>query len=328
MALTTIILHKIQENDMKRAIVLLNMGGPNNLDEVEVFLNNMFNDKRIIGAPKPIRMIIAKLITWQRKKEAKSNYEALGSKSPLIGYTQKLIDKLEQNVDATVHMVMRYTPPFASETVKKLKDVDEIYAIPLYPHYSSTTTLSSMEDFYESVKKMGCKAKVITLEQYYKHPDYLNASIERIKEALGEDNPQDFELIFSAHGLPQKIIDKGDKYQRHIKYNLFHARRALLKEGINFHNTHLAYQSRLGPLEWIKPYLDDKLKSLKKKKVIIYPIAFTIDNSETEFELDVEYREIAQELGFEEYRVAKAPNDHPAFVECITNLYESMKQSA
>ncbi|HHD79905.1 MAG TPA: ferrochelatase, partial [Epsilonproteobacteria bacterium] len=87
-------------------------------------------------------------------------------------------------------------------------------------------------------------------------------------------------------------------------------------------------QSRLGPLEWIKPYLDDKLKSLKKKKVIIYPMAFTIDNSETEFELDVEYREIAQELGFEEYRVAKAPNDHPAFVECITNLYESMKKSA
>jgi ferrochelatase len=101
----------------------------------------------------------------------------------------------------------------------------------------------------------------------------------------------------------------------------------LLEAGIKFHKTHLAYQSRLGPLEWIRPYLEDKLKSLKKKKVIIYPIAFTIDNSETEFELDVEYREIADEVGFEEYRVAKAPNDHPSFVKCITNIYESMKAS-
>ena len=312
---------------MKRAVVLLNMGGPNNIDEVEVFLNNMFNDKRIISAPKPIRMMIAKLITWQRKKEAKSNYEALGGKSPLVGYTKKLIEKLERNIDATIHMVMRYTPPFASQTVEKLKDVDEIYAIPLYPHYSSTTTLSSIEDFDENVKKLGIKAKVITLEHYYKHPDYLKAIVERIKETLANDDQDEFELVFSAHGLPQKIIDKGDDYQRHIKYNVFHARKALQQAGINFHKTHLAYQSRLGPLEWIRPYLDDKLKSLKKKKVILYPIAFTIDNSETEFELDVEYREIAEEIGFEEYRVAKAPNDHPAFVACISDIYESMKAS-
>jgi len=144
---------------MKRAVVLLNMGGPNNLDEVEVFLNNMFNDKRIISAPKPIRMIIAKLITWQRKKEAKSNYEALGGKSPLVGYTKKLISKLERHIDANVHMVMRYTPPFASNTVEELKNVDEIYAIPLYPHYSSTTTLSSIEDFNENIKKQVSKQK-------------------------------------------------------------------------------------------------------------------------------------------------------------------------
>lgn len=310
---------------MKRAVVLLNMGGPNNLEEVEVFLNNMFNDKRIISAPKPIRMIIAKLITWQRKKEAKSNYEALGGRSPLVGYTKRLISKLERHIDASVHMVMRYTPPFASNTVEKLKDVDEIYAIPLYPHYSSTTTLSSIEDFDENIKKAGIKAKVITLEHYYKHPDYLAAIVERIKETIGDDDPEDFELVFSAHGLPQRVIDKGDNYQRHIKYNVFYARKALVEAGVNFHNTHLAYQSRLGPLEWIRPYLEDKLKKLKKKKVIIYPIAFTIDNSETEFELDVEYREIAEEIGFEEYRVSKAPNDHPSFVKCITNIYESMK---
>ena len=312
---------------MKRAVVLLNMGGPNNLDEVEVFLNNMFNDKRIISAPKPIRMLIAKLITWTRKKEAKSSYAALGGKSPLVGYTKQLISKLEEGIDATVHMAMRYTPPYSSDTLQGLKNVDEIYAIPLYPHYSSTTTLSSMEDFEENIKKQGIDAKVRTLDSYYKHPYYIAATVERIRETLGKDNPDEFELVFSAHGLPQKIIDKGDKYQRHIKYNVYHARKALLEAGIHFHKTHLAYQSRLGPLEWIRPYLDDKLKSLKKKKVIVYPIAFTIDNSETEFELDVEYREIAEEIGFEEYRVAKAPNDHPLFVKCIANIYENLKVS-
>lgn len=312
---------------MKRAILLMNMGGPNNLDEVEVFLSNMFNDKRIIGAPKLIRKLIAKLIIWKRIDEAKSNYATLGGKSPIVEYTHKLILKLELSLDATVHMVMRYTPPYANDTLKNLQDVDEIYAIPLYPHCSSTTTLSSMDDMEAGIKQYGLKAKVITLKHYYKQPDYIAAMIERIKETLGSNDPSEYELVFSAHGLPQKIIDKGDDYQRHIKYNVFHARKTLQREGIHFHKTHLAYQSRLGPLEWIRPYLEDKLKSLKKKKVIIYPIAFTIDNSETEFELDVEYREIAQQLGFEEYRVAKAPNDHPAFVKCIASLYEEMKHN-
>lgn len=313
---------------MKRAILLMNMGGPNNLDEVEVFLNNMFNDKRIIGAPKPIRMLIAKLITWRRKEEAKRNYATLGGRSPLVGYTQQLISKLEAGIDATVHMVMRYTPPYSMDALQHLKDVDEIYAIPLYPHYSSTTTLSSIEDLQKSIQEQGITARIKTLEHYYRHPDYVKATVERIKERLGEDDPEEFELIFSAHGLPQHIINKGDLYQRHIRYNVYHARKALAAAGIRFHNTHLAYQSRLGPMEWIRPYLEDKLKSLKKKKVILYPIAFTIDNSETEFELDIEYRQIAEEIGFEEYRVAKAPNDHPAFVACISNIYESMKVSA
>lgn len=131
---------------------------------------------------------------------------------------------------------------------------------------------------------------------------------------------------FPAHGLPKKVIEKGDSYQRHIKYTLFYARKALMLKGVNFHKTHLAYQSRLGPMEWIRPYLEDKLKSLTKKKVIIFPIAFTVDNSETEFELDIEYKEIADELGFKEYKVAKAPNDHPMFVEALANIYQSMKK--
>jgi len=313
---------------MKRAILLMNMGGPNNLDEVEVFLTNMFNDKRIIGAPKLIRSMIAKLITYKRKDEAKENYAHLGGKSPLVDYTKELIEKLQENIkDASVHMVMRYTPPFAMDVLEDLKDVDEFYAIPLYPHFSETTTLSSYDDFYSSLDALRIKARVKTIDAYYKDSYYNNSIVSRIKEALGDENPEDFELIFSAHGLPQRVIDKGDEYQKHIRQNVYQARKLLMQEGIDFHKTHLAYQSRLGPLEWIRPYLDDKLKSLKKKKVIIFPIAFTLDNSETEFELEIEYREVAEELGFLEYRVAKAPNAHPDFVKCITNIYEDMKVS-
>ncbi len=313
---------------MKRAILLMNMGGPNNLDEVEVFLTNMFNDKQIIGAPKPIRAMIAKLIVWRRKEEAKANYSHLGGKSPLVGYTQELIESLKSNVkDASIHMVMRYTPPFAAEVLQNLRDVDEFYAIPMYPHYSSTTTLSSYDDLYETFDKLRIKARVKTIDDYYNDHYYVNSIVERIKESLDGQDPSEFELIFSAHGLPKKIIEKGDSYQKHIRRNVYHARKALMMAGVEFHNTHLAYQSRLGPLEWIRPYLEDKLKSLKKKKVIIFPIAFTVDNSETEFELEIEYREKAEAMGFVDYRVAKAPNSHPEFVKCLSNMYENMKAS-
>lgn len=310
---------------MKRAILLLNMGGPNNLDEVEVFLNNMFNDKRIISAPQPIRGMIAKLITWRRKEEAKANYAHLGGKSPIISYTQELIKALDKEVDASVHMVMRYTPPFASDVVAQLKDYDEIYALPLYPHYSSTTTLSSLEDLETSMKKLGLTAKLKTIESYYKNKHYNYAIVERILEALDGEDASEFELVFSAHGLPQKIIDKGDLYQKHIRANVYFARKTLLEAGVGFNKTHLAYQSRLGPMQWIRPYLDEKLKTLTKKKVIVFPIAFTVDNSETEFELEIEYKEIAEEFGIKDYRVAKAPNAHPEFIQALTQIYEEMR---
>ena len=310
---------------MQKSVLLLNMGGPNNLDEVKVFLTNMFNDKNIIAAPKPIRKMIAWLITTTRLKEAKSNYAQLGGKSPILGHTEKLVEALESKIDANVDYVMRYTPPFSKEVLEKVKDSDEIYAIPLYPHYSRTTTLSSFEELFQEAKKLGIDHKIKTVDAYYKEPAYIASIIERIKETLGDADPSEYELVFSAHGLPQKIIDQGDQYQRHIRYTLFYARKELMKQQINFHKTHLAYQSRLGPMEWIRPYLEDKLKSLEKKKVILFPIAFTVDNSETEFELDIEYKEIADELEFEEYQVAKAPNNHPMFVEALKNIYERME---
>ena len=138
-----------------------------------------------------------------------------------------------------------------------------------------------------------------------------------------DENSEEYELIFSAHGLTQRTIDKGDPYQNHILQNVECAKKELKKQGIKFKNILVAYQSRLGPVEWIKPYMDVTLKQMGGKKVLIYPISFTVDNSETEFELVVEYKEIADEVGILDYKVAKAPNHNHFFIETIKELYKN-----
>ncbi|MCH9813855.1 MAG: ferrochelatase [Epsilonproteobacteria bacterium] len=305
---------------MKKAIVLLNMGGPNNLAEVKLFLDNMFNDKRIITAPKPIRKIISWAIVKSRLKEATNNYRLLGGKSPIVGYTKELVSKVEQVTGIKTTFAMRYTPPFTQEALEEIKDADKIYAIPLYPHHSRTTTESSFDALHQSAKKLQITDKIVKVSHYHRDVHYNQTLIERIKEALSHENAQNYDLIFSAHGLPQKVIDQGDLYQQHIEENVAIVSEMLAQQNIDFQNIHLAYQSKVGPLQWTKPYLDEKLKSLKNKNVIICPIAFTIDNSETEFELEIEYREVAESLGFIHYKVAKAPNDHPLFVELIKSF--------
>ena len=312
---------------MKRAVVLMNMGGPNNLDEVKVFLKNMFNDKYIIGAPQPIRAMIAKFIISKRLDEAKGNYRALGGMSPIVGHTKRLVRRLNERLDdADIFYEMRYTPPFANEVLEKIKNYDEIYAIPMYPHYSSTTTKSSIEDFVKVAKRYKCEHKIKTIDSYYDNQLYNKAIVERIKESLNGDDSKEFELIFSAHGLTQRTIDKGDLYQKHILANVECTKKELVSQEIKFKKIHVAYQSRLGPMEWLRPYMEDKLKEIDSK-VIIYPISFTVDNSETQFELDVEYKEVADELKITDYRVARAPNHHPLFLRSIEEIYKNMKNN-
>ena len=309
---------------MKRAIVLMNMGGPNNLDEVEVFLKNMFNDKYIIGAPQPIRALIAKLIIFKRLNIAKENYRQLGGVSPIVGYTKRLVRRLQKVVDADVFYEMRYTSPFAKDVIEKVKDYDEIYAIPMYPHHSRTTTLSSIEDFISCAKKFKIEHKIKTIDYYYDNIFYNKAIVDRIKEALKDDKAEDFELVFSAHGLTQRVIDKGDLYQKHILANVEFVKEELKKQNINFKKIDLAYQSRVGPMKWLQPYMEDKIKELGKK-VIVYPISFTVDNSETLGELVLEYGELAKEYGIKDYRVAKAPNSNRNFIIALKSIYENLK---
>lgn len=314
----------------KEAVILLNMGGPNNLEEVEMFLKNMFSDKNILTMKSNLlRKFIGGMITFTRTESSQDIYRQLGGKSPIVGHTKNLVNKLQTRLgeDVIVDFAMRYTPPFATEVIEKInkEGVEKIYLIPLYPQYSTTTTKSSLEDFEECYHDIGEDAILVETKHFFENNTYNKAIIERIREQVDEAKYEDFDIIFSAHGLPQKIVDAGDVYQRHVEKHVGILKQMLELENMNFHETHLAYQSKVGPMEWLKPSLEDKLKTVRNRGVIIFPIAFTIDNSETDFELEIEYREIAQELGFKEYRVCRCPNDSELFVDALCEIYEKMK---
>lgn len=314
----------------KEAIVLLNMGGPNNLEEVEVFLTNMFNDKNIITVKSSLlRSLIASMITFSRTEKSQEIYRQIGGKSPLVGHTKNLVEKLRLRVGdgVIVDFAMRYTPPFASEVVERLNKeyIEKIYLIPLYPQFSTTTTKSSLEDFEEQYHLRGGDAILVEIKHFFQNSTYNKAIIERIKERVDADECKDFDIIFSAHGLPQKIVDAGDVYERHVQKHIEILKKMLKDEEMNFNEVHLAYQSKVGPMEWLKPSLGDKLGEIKSRSVVIFPIAFAIDNSETDFELEIEYREIARELGFEDYRVCRCPNDGELFVDALAEIYAKMR---
>ncbi len=314
----------------KEAVVLLNMGGPNNLEEVEVFLKNMFADKNILTMKsRVLRKFIGGMILFTRTESSQEIYRQLGGKSPIVNHTKKLVTKLQERLGEhiVVDFAMRYTPPFASEVIERLnsEDVDKIYLIPLYPQYSTTTTKSSLEDFEVCYHNKGADALLVEIKHFFENEKYNRAILEQIKESMCDAVYRDFDIIFSAHGLPKKIVNAGDVYEKHINRHVTILKEMMLREGMDFHKVHLAYQSKVGRMEWLTPSLEDRLKTIRNRGVVIFPIAFTIDNSETDFELNIEYREIAEELGFKEYRVAKCPNDSELFIDALQEIYEKMQ---
>jgi len=313
----------------KEAIILLNMGGPNNLSEVEMFLKNMFNDENILTMKSNIlRKIIATSIIFFKTESSQEIYRKLGGKSPIVEHTKELVKDLRKELpEVYIDYVMRYTPPFAPEVIERLKEenIEKIFLLPLYPQYSTTTTKSSLEDFEKAFNESGLDAILVEKKHYYELYKYNEAIVERIIKGLDGDKSEDYYLIFSAHGLPQKIVDDGDPYQKHIERHVKLLKEKLKEEKINFKSIELAYQSKVGPVDWLKPSLEEVLINVRNENVLIYPIAFTIDNSETDFELSIEYKEIAENLGFKKYKVGKCVNNHPLFIQGIVELYKKMK---
>ncbi|WP_459862500.1 ferrochelatase [Campylobacter concisus] len=314
---------------MKKALLLLNMGGANSLADVEIFLKNMFNDPYILGIKnKFLRKFVAFMITKGRLKAAKHNYEQIGGKSPICELTAKLCDKISslQNEFDAVDFAMNYTSPFVKDVLKKYENFDEIVLLPLYPHHSQTTITSSLDDFKKAKDELEVKAKILLCGPFYDDEIYNKIIISHINEAINNIDISDVELIFSAHSLPQKIIDKGDVYEKHINEHVQILSKMIKDSGLSFKEINLAYQSRLGPVKWLEPSLNEILAKCKSKKALIYPLSFCIDNSETIFELVIEYAKIAKELNFSFYKVVWCPNFSDEFASFILQKAKTAKE--
>jgi len=304
---------------MSKALLLLNMGGPNNIEEIELFLRNMFADKNILTMNPYIRKFIATIIISKRLEDVKENYRLLGGKSPLPELTEQLVEKLKEKVDMPVYPAMRYVPPFADKALYQCqKDgVKELVLFPMYPQYSTTTTLSSVEDIEQRCEAMDYAPKITVIDPYYDALDYIEASVEKIVDAMSGKETKEYDLLLSAHGLPLSIIKNGDPYQNQVEGNASAIKTYLALKGIEFHDIKLVYQSKVGSSAWLEPNLADVLRNPTHRKVLIYPLAFTVDNSETVFELDIEHREIAEKLKYEDYIVAECMNESDKFVQLI-----------
>jgi len=306
---------------MSRAILLLNMGGPSSIKEVELFLKNMFKDPNILQINPILRKFIGSIIVKKRVKEAEENYEQIGGKSPLLEITNSLAKKVSNLTNTPAYPVMRYVPPFATEVLSNLKreNIDELILFSMYPHYSTTTTKSSIDDIKDVCKKINYNPKIKIIESYYQNSEYIKIQASLIKDAIKDKNPKDLKLIISAHGLPQKIIKKGDPYEEQININKNLLQKELQNINLNFKEVTLAYQSKVGNSAWLEPNLVDILRNPTNLNVVIFPISFTIDNSETIFELDIEHKEIAQKIGYKYYKVVSCPNDSDKFAKFIAS---------
>ncbi len=294
----------------KIAVVLFNLGGPDGPDAVRPFLFNLFRDKAIIGAPALIRYPIAALISTTREKSAKANYAIMGGGSPLLPETQKQAAALETvlaeampEAETKCFIAMRYWKPLTEETAKAVKAwaPDEIVLLPLYPHFSTTTTGSSLKAWNKAYRGPGQTRAVCC---YPTDDALIEAHARLIRETYEKaGSPKPARLLFSAHGLPEKVILAGDPYQQQIEATAA-AVAARLGDGWDWK---VSYQSRVGPLKWIGPSTDDEIRAASQQglALVVTPIAFVSEHIETLVELDHEYRELAVENGCPAYiRVA------------------------
>ena len=303
------------------------MGGPNSVDEVEMFLQNMFADKNILTMDRYTRKLVGSIIIYNRLEDVKETFvEHLGGKSPLPALTNNLISKLKDRLSMPIVPAMRYVPPFATQSLEVFKEegIEELILFPMYPQYSTTTTLSSVEDIENRCEMLNYNPKITLIEPYYDDYDYIKLVADKIMEAIKGKDTKEYDLILSAHGLPISIIKNGDPYEKQVEANVSALKIYLHERGIVFHDIKLAYQSKVGSSAWLEPNLVDVLRNPRHRKVLIYPLAFTVDNSETVYELDIEHREIVEKIKYEDYIVAKCFNDDDGFVDLIVKKVEEL----
>ncbi len=312
-------------------VLLLNLGGPDRLEDVRPFLYNLFSDPEIIRLPVPwLQSPLAWLISTSRAKKSQANYQQIGGGSPLRRITEEQARALQkqlsqQGQDAEVYVGMRYWHPFTEEAVAQVKrdGIDKLVVLPLYPHFSISTSGSSfrlLEDLWQEDSALQ-EINYTVIPSWYDSPGYLEAMADLIAQQLDKlANPDQAHVFFSAHGVPVSYVEEvGDPYQREIE-----ACAQLIMQRLGRPNAYtLAYQSRVGPVEWLKPYTEDAIKELAEKGVqdlVVVPLSFVSEHIETLQEIDMEYREVAEEAGIERFSRVPALNTHPVFINDLANM--------
>ena len=316
------------------AVVLFNLGGPDSLDAVEPFLRNLFRDPAIIRAPAPVRHLIARLIARRRGPEARDIYGTIGGRSPLLAETEAQADALGRALEdlgtVTVAVAMRYWHPMSEAAARKVAAFrpDRIVLLPLYPQFSTTTTASSLTAWRTAADAAGIAAPAQAVCCYPRAEGLVAAHAALIEPLLAAaakaGKPR---LLFSAHGLPKKVIARGDPYQWQVEET---ARRVVARLGREGLDWRVCYQSKVGPLAWLEPSIADEIDRAGRDRVpvVVAPIAFVSEHSETLVELDVTYRDRARAAGVPAYHRVPALGTHPSFIAALADLVRGAVSAA
>jgi ferrochelatase len=323
----------------KVGIVLFQLGGPDSLEAVEPFLMNLFLDPDIIplGPFGMLRRPIAKLISSRRAIPVAGRYAEIGGRSPIGTLTERqrarLVQAVSPYIDPVAVTAMRYWHPFTAEAVDALRNagpLDEIVLLPLYPHYSYATTLSSMKEWHRVADQAkwgppGGKPPERAVNNFHDHPLYIQALVQRIGSGLRQfPDSSRIHLVFSAHGLPMSLVEKGDPYPKQIEETVRLTCALGTKQYPGWPRTHLlCYQSRVGPAKWLQPPLTSTIERLGHegvKEMLVVPISFVTEHIETLHEINIEAREEAEKLGIETFRMMPAVGDSPLFIAALKDL--------
>ncbi|MGH6879364.1 ferrochelatase [Hypericibacter sp.] len=311
---------------MKTAIVLFNLGGPDGPSAVEPFLRNLFSDPAILRVPGFLRGFLARLIARRRAPVAKAVYDKLGGGSPLLPNTQAQARVLEAELkdlgEVRCFIAMRYWHPFADETAPEVKRFapDRIILLPLYPQFSTTTTESSFADWDRAAAIVGLTARTFAIRDYPADEGFVAAVARLTAEMLPQARAAGpTRILFSAHGLPKKIVQAGDPYADQVGSSV---RAVAARLGLGLEDYEICFQSRVGPLEWIGPYTDAEIvrAAQARQSILLVPIAFVSEHSETLVELDIEYRHLAEKEGAVGYFRVPTVGTAPEFIAGLGGL--------
>ena len=307
----------------KRAVLLLQMGGPDSMDAVEPFLLNLFSDREIIKiGPAWLQPVIARFIVKRRARHVEENYRLIGGRSPLRKLTEEQAANLEKELgnDYRCFVAMRYWHPTTIEALAEIKKagISDITAVSLYPHYSKATTGSSIKELKRVLAEAKVSFTVRYIDSFHNNPLYIEALQDRIREGLNQFHPlADVELLFSAHSLPVSFIEEGDPYLEQIQESV---KQVMKSFDVPYH---LSFQSKAGPVKWLEPSTDEMLKSLAEsgtKNILVVPLSFVSDHIETLHEIDIEYAKKAWELGIARFERVPSLNSSPKFIRCLADL--------